>query len=119
MTLYVNGDLNAEAALLQNILNKNMEDGTYVNGQIARVSYVQLDPSPDGQQNDVSQVRDGGGTGDGLTVGMGLGVAAACAAVAFIAGVVFSRRRKKSQNDENTTLSPNVNSYSNFGETDP
>jgi hypothetical protein len=120
MTLYADGDSNAEAVLLQAILEKNMENGTYVNGQIARVSYVQLDASPNGQQNDIdgSQVRDGGGSGDGITVGLGLGLAAAGAAIVAIAGVLYTRRNKF-QDDENTTMPPNVNSYSNLEEANP
>jgi hypothetical protein len=114
ITLYANGDSNAEA-VLQEILKKNMEDGTYVNDQITSVSYVELDPSSDGPQNDgdndVSRVRSGGGSGDGgITVGLGLGIAAAGAAIVVIAGILYTRR-KKLQEDETTTMSPNVNSY--------
>jgi hypothetical protein len=115
ITLYANGDSNAEA-VLQEILKKNMEDGTYVNDQITSVSYVELDPSSDGPQNDgdndVNQVRSGGGSGDGITVGLGIGLAAAGGAIVAIAGLLYSRRRNF-QEEETTTTSPNGNSYSN------
>jgi hypothetical protein len=117
MTLYANGNSNTEAVLLQDILIQNMEDGTYVNGPIARVSYAQLDPSPDGQQNesdnDVNQVRDSGGSGDGSTVGLGLGLAIAGAAIVVTAGVLYTRR-KKSQTDHDATVPPILNSYLNL-----
>jgi hypothetical protein len=114
MTLHANDNSNTEAVLLQDVLIQNTEDGTHVDDPIARVSYVQLDPSPDGQQNEsdneVNQVRDSKGSGDGLTVGLGLGLAIAGAAIVVTAGVLHIRR-KKSQNDDDTTVPPILNSY--------
>jgi hypothetical protein len=110
LTLHTDsGNADSEAVIVRGLLQEKIENGEFDGSQtaIVRVSYVELLPSSNANQNNEKNVNSGGGGGnDNLPIGVIS--AAAAGSFFFIIGAVVYGRRKKSNSaaDASTVATP-------------